>query len=204
VRDLPFKAVLCDIDGVLRHWPPTDTLDRAHGLPSGTFAAAAFAPERLIPAISGQVTDEEWRTHVETALAAACGSAEIAKTVVSAWSNQVSAVDAGFAAFLRRVRRTIPVALVSNATTRLELDLERAGLGDFTDTVVNTARIGYAKPDLRVYTAAAQRVGTPLDRCLFIDDTAVNVDAARSLGMTGIHFRRLTDIHELQAQLTIS
>jgi putative hydrolase of the HAD superfamily len=98
------KAVLCDIDGVLRHWPPADTLDRAHGLPSGTFAAAAFAPERLIPAITGQITDEEWRTNVEYTLAAACGSAQIAKAVISAWSNQAPTVDTDVATLLRNVR----------------------------------------------------------------------------------------------------
>ena len=132
MREPQYKAVLCDIDGVLRHWPPADTLDRAHGLQSGTFAATAFAPERLIPAITGQITDEEWRADVECALAAACGSARIAKTLVSVRSNQAPTVDADVAALLRRVRDTIPVALVSNATTRLELDLERAG--DFSRT----------------------------------------------------------------------
>lgn len=136
-------------------------------------------------------------SHVETALAAACGSARIAKSFVSAWSNQAPTVDADVAALLRRVRDTIPVALVSNAITRLELDLERAGLGDFAHTVVNTARIGYAKPDPRVYATAAQRVDVPAHHCLFIDYTAANVTAARSLGMTGIHYRRFTDIHEV-------
>lgn len=47
--DRPYYAVLCDVDGVLRHWPapgPAD-LDHVHGLPAGTIAAAAFAPSRL-------------------------------------------------------------------------------------------------------------------------------------------------------------
>ncbi|HEV7651885.1 MAG TPA: hypothetical protein VGP26_27330 [Actinophytocola sp.] len=35
-----FDAVLCDLDGVLRRWPPVHDQD----LPPGTVAAAAFAP----------------------------------------------------------------------------------------------------------------------------------------------------------------
>jgi putative hydrolase of the HAD superfamily len=196
MHELHYKAVLCDIDGVLRHWPAPDALDLAHGLPTGTFAAAAFAPERLIPAITGQITDEQWRADTEAALTAACGSPTTARTVVTAWSNQIPAVDSDIAALLRKARRTVPVALVSNATTRLERDLEQSGLGDFADTVVNTSRIGYAKPDPRVYRTAAQRVGAPMDQCLFIDDTATNVAAARSLGMPAIHYRQPTDLHE--------
>ncbi|WP_199826291.1 hypothetical protein [Streptomyces sp. SBT349] len=59
----PFDAVLCDIDGVLRIWDPgiMPGLDRAYGLPPGTVAAAAFGPERLLPAVTGAVRDEEWR-----------------------------------------------------------------------------------------------------------------------------------------------
>ncbi|MFG2669294.1 hypothetical protein [Streptomyces sp. NPDC048445] len=63
-------------------------------------------------------------------------------------------------ALLASVREVAAVALVSNATTRLELDLDRQGLSGVADAVVNTARIGVAKPDPRVYRIAAERVGT--------------------------------------------
>lgn len=193
---LPYQAVLCDIDGVLRHWPALDELDRAHLLPSGTFAGAAFAPERLIPAITGLVSDEEWRAEVAGALAEACGSWSTARAVVAAWSVQRPRVDGDVADLLRRMRGAIPVALVSNATTRLEQDLAIQGLDDVADVIVNTSRIGYAKPDSRVYVDAAQRVGVPLHQCLFVDDTIGNVVAARSLGMPALHFRGFADLRD--------
>lgn len=189
-----YKAVLCDIDGVLRHWPPLDTLDTAHGLAPGSFATAAFAPERLIPAITGRVTDALWRSAVEESLAQACGSPTTARAVVTAWSRQTPRVDTGVAALLRSVRRIVPVVLVSNATTRLEHDLEHSGLADLAESVVNSARVGCAKPDPRIYLIAAQRVDTPVHQCLFVDDTAENVTAARGLGMPAIHYRRFEDL----------
>lgn len=197
-----YKAVLCDVDGVLRHWAPLDALDLDHGLPLGTFVAAAFAPERLIPAITGLVTDEEWRENVAAALAAACGSSRIARAVMTAWSEHAATVDTEVAALLRLARRSMPVALVSNATTRLEQDLEKLGLADVADVVVNTSRIGYAKPDARVYVEAAQLVGVPVHQCLFVDDTAANVAAARELGMPALHFRRFTDLLDALTGLT--
>jgi len=189
-----YGAVLCDIDGVLRHWPASDELERAHGLALGTIGAAAFAPARLMPAITGEVSDEEWRAGVAEDLAQVCGTVERARAAVTAWSELVPVVDHEVVALLARVRRVVPLALVSNATSRLETDLVRQGLADLPHTVVNTSRIGVAKPDPQVYRIAAGRVRVPVDRCLFVDDTEPNVEAARAAGMTALHYRRPEDL----------
>ncbi|THA87087.1 HAD family hydrolase [Streptomyces sp. A0592] len=197
----PYDAVLCDIDGVIRHWPAADALERANGLRPGALAAAAFAPGRLRPAVTGEISDEQWRSAVAADLADACGSRERALAAVRAWSDLVPAVDQEVVALLRGVRRTASVALVSNATTRLERDLERQGLTGLADRVVNTARIGVAKPDARVYRIAAERLGVAIDRCLFVDDTAANVVAARRVGMGALHYRRVGDLRRTLAPL---
>ncbi|MGW7365886.1 HAD-IA family hydrolase [Streptomyces sp. NPDC054841] len=113
---------------------------------------------------------------------------------VSAWSHLVPVVDQEVVALLRQVRKVASVALLSNATTRLEQDLARQGLADLADTVVNTARVGIAKPDPRVYHIAAEHLGAAINRCLFIDDTEANVVAAREAGMTALHYRQLDDL----------
>ncbi|MFI7367226.1 HAD-IA family hydrolase [Streptomyces sp. NPDC050149] len=192
---LPYDAVLCDIDGVIRHWPAADELEREHGIPLGPLATAAFAPARLHPAITGQITDEQWRSEVAADLAARHGSKERADASVQAWSALLPLVDQEVVALLLEARAVVSVALVSNATTRLEQDLEQQGLADLADVVVNTARIGVAKPDLRVYRTAAERLDAAIDRCLFIDDTEANVTAAREAGMAAVHYRRLEDLH---------
>ncbi|MER5973008.1 HAD-IA family hydrolase [Streptomyces sp. NPDC002055] len=198
---LPYDAVLCDIDGMIRHWPVADGLEQEHGLPIGALGAAAFAPARLHPAITGQITDEQWRSAVAADLAARHGSKERADASVRAWSALLPIVDQEVVALLEKVREVTSVALVSNATTRLERDLERQGLADLADAVVNTARIGVAKPDLRVYRTAAERLDAAIDRCLFIDDTEANVTAARKAGMTALHYRRPEDLHEALSPL---
>jgi putative hydrolase of the HAD superfamily len=46
------------------------------------------------------------------------------------------------------------------------------------------------KPDREIYDLTLERMGDPVpDECLFIDDTDVNCDAARELGMTAVHYR---------------
>jgi len=189
-------AVLCDVDGVLRIWDPDgmSRTDRAYGLPPGTLAAAAFAPARLLPAVTGRVTDGQWRALVADDLAAACGSLSRARAVVADWSAQTGDIDVTVRDVLAALRPAVRVVLVSNATTRLEEDLARARLLDHVDDVVNSSRVQAAKPDPRIYRIAARRAGAPPERCLFIDDTPENVDAARRAGMAGLHYTSPDDL----------
>jgi putative hydrolase of the HAD superfamily len=57
------------------------------------------------------------------------------------------------------------------------------------DDVISSADVGLAKPDHAIYRLAAERLGLPVEECLFIDDTERNVVAAREVGMAAIHFR---------------
>ncbi|ARQ68491.1 HAD family hydrolase [Streptomyces marincola] len=186
-----FDALLCDLDGVLRLWDAEEmrAIDRATGLPDGSLAAAAFHPPLLDAAVTGRITDEQWRERVAAGLAGAHGSRDAARDAVRQWSVLTGRVDAEVVALLRWVRRTVPVVLVSNATTRLEADLAALGLDRAFDAVVNTSRIGFAKPDPRVLHAAAGRVGADPARCLFVDDTAGHVEAARAAGLRAHHYR---------------
>lgn len=192
----PFDALLCDIDGVLRHWPSDSVFESTCGLAPGAFAATAYAPQRLLPAITGRVTDEQWRESVAVGLVADGHfvTAVDALGIVAHWSSLRPRVDEDVLALLRAVREIVPVVLVSNATTRLESDLTDQGLGEFVADLVNTSRIGFAKPDSRVYAYAASRAAVPAGRCLFVDDTRRNVEAARDAGMTGVHFREPADL----------
>lgn len=196
VPSASFDAVLCDVDGVLRLWDPQGMpgLDRAYGLPEGTLAAAAFGPERLVPAVTGAVTDEQWRESVAHELADACGSLERARGLTAAWTALSGAVDAEVLALLTAARRRVPVVLVSNATTRLEADLELLGVSAAFDAVVSSARLGTAKPGADIYRFAAKSVDVAPTRCLFVDDTAGHVEAARAVGMTGLHYRCADDL----------
>lgn len=195
-------AVLCDIDGVIRLFEPDAGLEARYGLAPGTVSAAAFAPARLQPAITGAATDEQWRAAVAGDLAAACGSPAAAGALLAEWGSPATCrVDTAVVALLSRARRHVPLALVSNATTRLEEDLAVLGLDGLADVVINSSRTGAAKPDPGIYLAAAASLRVRADRCLFVDDSAVNVQAASRLGMTGLLYRQPGDLRVALRQL---
>ncbi|MFL5906264.1 MAG: HAD family hydrolase [Solirubrobacterales bacterium] len=58
------------------------------------------------------------------------------------------------------------------------------------EVVVDSGFVGYRKPEREIYDLTLERLGgVPPGECLFIDDTDVNCDAARALGMSAVHYR---------------
>ncbi|MEU6374103.1 HAD-IA family hydrolase [Streptomyces sp. NPDC046909] len=191
----PFDAVLCDVDNVLRSYDPSGlhALERAAGLTEGTTMKVAFAPDVIEPVLLGRVDQQEWVRAIAEGLTGPVPEA-------TAWELGTALLESPFAAdrtvvsLLRRARTRVPLALVSNANLRLEDDLDVMGLSDLADHVVNSARVGLAKPDPRIYRLAASLVGVRPERCLFVDDSEENVTAAAALGMRALHFREAADL----------
>ncbi len=48
------------------------------------------------------------------------------------------------------------------------------------------------KPDAAIFEAVAARLPVPRHRVLFLDDNAVNVDAAAATGFAALHVRGLS------------
>ncbi|MCR6488038.1 HAD-IA family hydrolase [Amycolatopsis sp. OK19-0408] len=61
-------------------------------------------------------------------------------------------------------------------------------LGRF-DEVLLSCDLGLAKPDPEIFRRASLAAGAPPERCLFVDDTLVNVEAAAALGFRTHWFR---------------
>jgi putative hydrolase of the HAD superfamily len=58
------------------------------------------------------------------------------------------------------------------------------------ELIVDSAFVGMRKPDAEIYELTLERLGGPSPaECLFVDDVEVNVEAARELGLGGVHFR---------------
>lgn len=103
-------------------------------------------------------------------------------------------------------RRGIRTAVATNTTARLArriLDLQ--GLLSLVDATASANEAGAGKPDPAVVRLAAERVGTPLARCLFVGDSRFDARAAalapvRFLGLghgDGERIERLGEILDL-------
>ncbi len=175
--------MLIDFDGVIRHWPASEAdLETGHGLPVGAIRSMAFTPVLLQPAITGQVSDESWRAGVAQQLAAAHPQGR-AHEAVRAWSAVCGEVDQAVLRIVRLARQSAKVVLVTNATSRLSADLEQLNLADEFDAVINSSRVGVAKPSPGIFCAALDQAGVAASECVFVDDSPANIRAAEDLGM---------------------
>jgi glucose-1-phosphatase len=52
-----------------------------------------------------------------------------------------------------------------------------------------SCRVGVSKPDALIYQTALKACGAGAKEAVYIDDILVNVEAARRLGMWGVHFQ---------------
>jgi putative hydrolase of the HAD superfamily len=195
---MTIQALLIDLDGVIRYWNPATftAAETTYGLPAGALPRTAFAPELLLPAITGVVTDTVWRQQVAAQLQKAYPAADVVGAV-AAWSQPAGEVVQPVLALIRQCRRSIPVVLVTNATSRLPIDLATLGIREEFDHVINSSVVGVAKPDVGIFTCALQAVGVPAADALFVDDTKNNVVAAIDLGLYGYHFQSPTGLQKV-------
>ncbi|PZG16299.1 hydrolase [Nonomuraea aridisoli] len=186
---LAFDAVLSDFDGVLRHFDHAAqaAIEARYGLP---LMKTAFDPELIMPPTLGQATEAQWAESIALAL----GGDERVRQAVAEFMEIRFWVDEEVRALLAAAQRHVPVILVTNAMDTLEAHLDLLGLTYFADDVVSSHRVGVAKPDPAIYRIAAERAGVAPERCLFVDDRPANVEAARALGMTGVHYRTFDDL----------
>ena len=195
------RAIIFDLDGVIRHWDPAETraIEERHGLPEGAILAASFVPDLLHRAVCGLIEDEEWRTATRDALRRDHGPPGDA--AVDDWCRLTGRVDPDMLELIAALPPGVRTGLLTNATTRLESDLALLGLDSRFDAVISSARLGFCKPDERIFRVAAERVGCPVEQCVFTDDRPAFVAGARAAGMHGIDFAGAADLRAQLARL---
>jgi len=91
--------------------------------------------------------------------------------------------------FLAGLRPRFQTAILSNAGSDARRQFtEIFGFNRIVDEMIISAEEGVAKPDERIYRIALERLGVEAQEALFLDDLAVNVEAARRLGMQAVQF----------------
>ena len=90
----------------------------------------------------------------------------------------------GSVALLRRLARTMPVAIVSGATRHdIAASIEQLGIADCLRFFIGADDYGVGKPCPDCYRLAAERLQTPPADCLVFEDSTAGVNAAKAAGM---------------------
>jgi putative hydrolase of the HAD superfamily len=181
------RAVLFDFGGVISPLATEDAMAQIEGelgLDGRTLQAAMYEGD-LWPELSvGKVQEDDyWR-----ALGQLVGREpdELRWRLRTVWEPQ--RVDEEVVAMAQALRSRVRVALLSNATLRLEEYLHVFGLDTLFDPIINSARVGLRKPDPEAFRYALRVLDLPPAAVLFIDDKERNTCVAQDLGIPSICF----------------
>lgn len=87
---------------------------------------------------------------------------------------------------LRAARRAgLKIALASASRSASEL-VERLGIGEFFDHIVDASAIARAKPDPEIFRRAADALGMDASACLGVEDAQAGVAAIKAAGMAAL------------------
>ena len=182
---MAIKCAFFDFDGVLRSWDyEANSLEEDHGIPRGAMWEIVFAPENVVPAVRGEITDEAWRSNVCRILIEKFPEND-AQGAWDAWSSSSGELFSEVLEIIQECKSKIPVGLMTNATSRLNTDLETLGIADLFNYVINASEIGSIKPEPGIFMHAVATAGVKPREAFFADDKAENVEAAEHLGYVG-------------------
>jgi putative hydrolase of the HAD superfamily len=179
-------GLLIDFGGVLTTdiWRSLDTFCDNEGLESGRvkemFRSDGEALALLRRLERGDVTDDEFERDFGAMLEVEpAGLIGRLFAGLSPDEEMIAAVEAAR-------RAGISTGLISNSWgTGI---YERAPMQIFDATVIS-GDVGLHKPEPEIYELGAERIGVPVEACVFVDDLRENVAGAEAVGMTAILHR---------------
>jgi putative hydrolase of the HAD superfamily len=184
------KATLWDFGGVISS-SPFDAFrryERAHGLPDDflrtlnatnpdTNAWARFERSEVSFDEFCALYEEEGRAAggvIDGREVMACLSGEIRPQMIEA---------------IKRCKAKLTTGLITNNVALMDDGPGWHGVvpvDDLFDVVIESSKVGFRKPDARIYELACEQLGVEPTEVVFLDDLGVNLKPAAAMGMTTI------------------
>ncbi len=104
-----------------------------------------------------------------------------------------------------RTRYRLRTAVISNEGRELtEYRIQHFALNTLIDTFISSCFVHYRKPDYDIYRIALDAAQVPPEQAVYIEDRAMFVEVAQSLGMPGILHRNYQLTRDALAALGLS
>jgi putative hydrolase of the HAD superfamily len=183
------RAIIFDVGRVLIR---IDIQRAMTGLASGI----SLSPEEIWPAIEndprwpdwqeGRLTPRDWHLHLTRRLGTTLRFEEFTEI----WNRVLDPQPLQESSLFEELSKTYRLGLLSN-TDPIHVAHMEANYDFFRcfSMRVYSCVVGASKPSPIVYLEALRRCKVQSSEAVYIDDIAAYVDAARNLGMAGIHYQ---------------
>ena len=184
-----FRAILFDIGRVL----VGVDVSRVSG---GLTAGPSLSPSELWFALEndprwpdwqeGRISPRDWYLHVSQRLRVALSFEQFAEV----WNRAIAPEPILDEAFLERLAKRYRLALLSNTDPIHVAHLESTfAFFRLFPVRIYSCTVGARKPNPLIYREALRACKVPASQAVYIDDIPAYVQAARVLGISGIHFQ---------------
>jgi len=145
--------------------------------------------------VLGRGHEFAWRELMTTLVHSAVGGGDHKAVIDRLWAAQptrnlwrfVPAEARALLAELSGMR--VPMVITSNSEGRIAELLAEVGIAEHFTAVHDSGRLGYAKPDRRIFERAALSLSLPLDQIVHIGDSeAADIVGATAAGMRAMRF----------------
>jgi putative hydrolase of the HAD superfamily len=186
---LSIRAVYFDLGGVLvrtEFQAPRQHLAERLGMEYDGIFKAVFESETSRQASIGAISEDEHWAAVMRKLHLPASDTQAVRDEFFAGD----VTDRKLLDFMRELRKTMKVGLISNAWSGLRPWIVEEKFDDAFDAMIISAETGVMKPDARIYRIALEKLGVAPAEAVLLDDFPENVEGARAVGMAAIHFTR--------------
>lgn len=193
------EAVVLDLGDVLIRWEP----QRAIAAAVGEEEAHRFLAAEDFDFHAWNREQDAGRPWPEAEASAGRTHPHWVAHVLAYRANFALAVEhpvPGTAAIVERLHTAgVPLFGLTNWSAELfPVARERHAVLGLLDDIVVSGEEGLAKPEPGIFGVLAARIGRPLERCVYVDDSLRNVEAGTRAGLDAIVF---TDAEQLRVDL---
>ena len=186
---MTIRALIFDMGGVLlrtEDHQPRLKLSGDLGIDYDGLMKLTFGGESARRATIGEITEEEHWEIVRQQIKKS--PAEMAAWCEQFWTADKH--DTELIQFIGNLRSRLRTGLLSNAWSGARSAITRRfpGTLDVFDVTIFSAEVGMAKPDAAIYHHILKLMSVEPHEAIFVDDFIENIQAARQLGMVGVHF----------------
>lgn len=196
---MSFRAVFFDLGGVIQrteYQAPREHLAQRLATEYENLVRLVFQSETSRKASLGEISAAEHWAAVARKLNRPESDAKILHDEFFAGDI----MDHKLLDFIRSLRPRYKTGLISNAWGDLREWVVTEKFEDAFDCMVISAEIGVMKPKPEIYLLALKQLGVSPAESIFVDDFIENVEGARAVGMSAIHFR---DVDQAVTQLRV-
>jgi putative hydrolase of the HAD superfamily len=189
-----FRAIVFDIGRVLIR---VDIHRAMEGLASGL----SLSPSEVWTAIEkdphwpdwqeGRISPRDWYLHMNKRL----GSALTLEQYSEAWNRALDPQPIHDDELFKKLGKRYRLALLSNTDPMhvAHMEAQYAFFKSFPVRIYSCT-LGASKPNPLMYREALRACRVKAPEAIYVDDLLANVEAAKSLGMAGIHYQSPTQL----------